>query len=184
MKQNKFKIFSQSAFVFLTLFSALPADAQENNQAPEIIASGGTFTLEKSVVAGGGKPKLASTINETGTTGQTIAGSRSNGGGFSLYSGFWTPENFVPTAATAVVGGRVLTAGGNGIRNAFITITASNGVTQTVQSGAFGAYKFTGIAVGESYVLTVTARKYSFQQSSQIREILDDTQDINFVAAD
>src|SRR5687768_978823 len=94
----------------LILCSPLANRAQTKDARAEIVASGGAFTLEKVVAAGGGTKKDAAPFNENGTTGQAAAGIRSTGGGFALYSGFWTPDSLAPTAASAVVGGRVLTA--------------------------------------------------------------------------
>jgi hypothetical protein len=90
----------------------------------EIVASG-AFTLEKAVVAGGGSAKQGASLGEHGTTGQSIAGIKSNGGQFSLYSGFWTPEELAPTAASVNVGGSIKTAAGKGIRNVKINRTFS-----------------------------------------------------------
>lgn len=52
--------------------------------------SGGAFTIEKSVIAGGGAQNLAGgSFSIDGTLGQPLAG-RSSGGGYDLQSGFWT----------------------------------------------------------------------------------------------
>ena len=51
--------------------------------------SGGTFTITKSVIAGGGGNATGGTFSMDGTTGQSLAGTTSTGGTFSLQSGFW-----------------------------------------------------------------------------------------------
>jgi hypothetical protein len=166
----------------IALVFAFTARAQKTENAPEIIASGGTFTLEKSVTAGGGSPKQMGSLSENGTTGQSIAGVRSTGGNFSLYAGFWTPDNLAPTAANAVVGGRILTANGAGIRNVQITITFPSGEIRTTTSATFGYYSFAQIPVGGAYVISVSAKKYTFAQASQIRQVQDDLRDVDFTA--
>ena len=88
----------------------------------------------------------------------------------------------VPTAATAVVGGQIKTADGRGIRNVLVTITHPNGQTQAARSGSFGYYRFAEIPVGETYVISVTAKKYIFSQPTQIRTVQEDVQDIDFIA--
>lgn len=170
-------------FLFLMFLFLAAVNAQDKN-APtaEIVASGGTFTLEKTVTAGGGTRKETLPMSENGTSGQAAAGVRSTGGSFSLYSGFWTPDDFAPTAASAVVGGRVLTASGAGIRNVQIMITFPSGEIQTTVSTTLGYYRFTDIPVGGTYVVTVAAKKYTFAESSQIRQISGDLQDVDFVA--
>lgn len=167
----------------VVLFSTLCARAQaKESVSSEIVASGGTFTLEKTVTAGGGNQMSQSALNQAGTTGQTIAGIRSNGGNYSLYSGFWTPDNLAPTAANAVVGGRILTAYGAGIRNVQITITFPTGEIRSTVSSTFGYYSFAEIPVGGTYLITVSAKKYAFSQASQIRQVLDDLRDVDFIA--
>ena len=167
----------------LVLFSTFASRAQTNKETEQqIVASGGTFTLEKTVTAGGGAKKELLPLSETGTTGQAVAGVKSAGGNFALYSGFWTPDDFAPTAASAVVGGRILTAYGAGIRNVQITITFPSGEMRSTVSSTFGYYRFAEIPVGGIYVITVAAKKYTFSQSTQVRTVQDDLQDVDFVA--
>jgi hypothetical protein len=181
MKHQKLQLFDLIFFVVIVLailLFALSARAQTN----EIQASGGSFTLEKQVVAGGGNQMQQSSIKQSGTAGQSVAGYKSSGGSFSLYSGFWTPETFAPTAANVVVGGQVKTADGRGIKNVLVTITFPSGQTRTAISSAFGYYRFADIPAGEIYVFSVAAKRFTFAQPSQARQISDDTQDIDFVA--
>jgi hypothetical protein len=172
-----------SACLFAVGLFIVPAQAQDKN-APtaEIVASGGQFVLQKTVTAGGGVKKEVLPINENGTTGQTVAGVKSTGGSFSLYSGFWTPDDFAPTAASAVVGGRVLTAYGAGIRNVQLTIIFPSGEVRYTTSTTLGYYRFTEIPVGGTYVVTVAAKIYNFTETSQIRQVAGDLQDVDFVA--
>jgi hypothetical protein len=179
---KNFDLFFFAAGLILILFSVLIARAQQNGETPNLVSSGGAFTLEKTVVAGGGNQMTQQQLNLSGTTGQPIAGYRSTGGNFSVYSGFWTPEDFVPTAASVTVGGRVKTAEGKGIRNVIVTITFPSGEQRTVLSGTFGYYRFAEIPAGESYVFSAAAKRYTFSQPTQIRNITDDTQDIDFIA--
>jgi hypothetical protein len=154
----------------------------KDSETQEIIASGGTFTLEKAVIAGGGAEKQILLVSENGTTGQAIAGYRSNGGAFTLYSGFWTPADLAPTAAHVVVGGQVKTADGRGIRSVLVSITFPSGEIRTAVSSSFGYYRFAEIPAGETYIISVTAKRYTFSQPTLVRQILDDTQDLDFVA--
>jgi hypothetical protein len=168
--------------ISIALVFAFPARAQKIEETPQIIATGGAFTLEKAVTAGGGSLLQNGSLNQNGTTGQAVAGVRSAGGNFTLYSGFWTPDNLSPTAANAVVGGRILTASGAGIRNVQVTITFPSGEIRTTTSTTFGYYNFTEIPVGGAYVVSVSAKKYTFAQASQIRQVQDDLRDVDFTA--
>ncbi len=172
MKYAKFDLI----FYILALLLVLAAAAHGQT------SSGGAYTMTKTVVAGGGSDLQQNQMKAGNTAGQAVAGRTSTGGQFSIYSGFWTPDDFAPTAATATIGGRIRTPDGRGIRNVRVTITSPNGQTQTVLSTSFGYYHFAGIPVGETYVISVAAKKYTFSQSSQIHTILDDTQDIDFIA--
>lgn len=179
---QKFDLIFLVVITIMILLLALSARAQTvDSPAQEIIASGGTFTLEKAVTAGGGVNKTTSPLSEHGTTGQAVAGEKSTGGNFTLYHGFWTPEALAPTAAAAVVGGQILTATGKGIKNVRVTITFPDGQTQTTVSSSSGYYQFADIPVGEIYIISVMAKRYKFTQPIQVRQIMEDTQDINFI---
>lgn len=186
MKSKITKNFDLFFFVItmvLILIFAVFAKAQSNEMTtPEIVASGGAFTLEKAVVAGGGLPKQGASFAEHGTTGQSIAGIKSNGGQFSLYSGFWTLEQLAPTAASVTIGGHIRTFGGKGIRNVKITVTFPSGETRTTVSGGAGFYQFVDLLAGETYIFSVSAKHYVFNQPTQVITITEDTQDVDFVA--
>jgi hypothetical protein len=65
------------------------------------LQEGGGFTVNPSVVAGGGGSSTNASTNITGTIGQGILGS-SSGGGFTLDGGFWQAE--APAAANSISG--------------------------------------------------------------------------------
>jgi hypothetical protein len=88
-----------------------------------------------------------------------------------------------PTAANASVGGRVLTAGGNGVRNAGVMIT-DGGLTapRYAQTTTFGNYQFADLPVGQTYVVQVLSKKYTFQTPSIVLNVQDNVADADFVA--
>ena len=51
--------------------------------------SGGTFVIEKSVIAGGGGQTVGGAFTLDGTIGETVGGTTSTGGTFALGGGFW-----------------------------------------------------------------------------------------------
>ncbi|HEX8196462.1 MAG TPA: carboxypeptidase regulatory-like domain-containing protein [Pyrinomonadaceae bacterium] len=99
-----------------------------------------------------------------------------------------TPKNgkfTVSTASTAdfvSVAGKVTTADGRGIRNVLVSLADERGETKTVLSGASGNYRFADVKLGATYTITVSAKKFSFNQSSQARLISGETDDVNFTA--
>ncbi len=174
MKNYKFEIFFYVFIVALLLLLVASARGQE--------LSGGQFSITKTVVAGGGNGMSQNQTDANNTAGQTVAGSQSNGGNFTLYSGFWTPDDFTPTAATATIGGRIRAADGRGIKNVFITLTHPNGATQTTRSSSFGYYSFAEIPVGETYVVSVVSKRFSFSPSAQVINLTSDAMDVDFTA--
>lgn len=148
------------------------------------IASGGGLTLEKSVAANGGGTSSGNEFTLTGTSGQTAAGASLSASPFLQRSGFWVPDQFAPTAARVSIGGRVSTAGGAGIRNVLVTLTDARGAVRTTYTGSFGLYRFTDVEVGEIYILTVRAKKYSFASPEQIVSVNDELTNLDFVAGE
>ena len=144
--------------------------------------TGGSYDLSRNVIAAGGATSNGGTYRVEGTIGQNIAGTSSTGNTFNLHAGFWAPLPLAPTAAGVTVGGRITTADGRGIRNVRMTITDAQGSVRRALSSAFGYYRFVDVLVGESYIFTVSARRFSFSQPVQVRSIVDETNDINFVA--
>ena len=179
MKKLITSVFSVAVLaVFLFLLFVVLTRAQ----TPQIVASGGTFTIEKAAVAGGGVEKQIAPLSENGTTGQAIAGSASSGGAYSVYSGFWTPESFAPTAAHVTVGGRIMTPAGAGVRNIVVTLTAQSGEVRSTLSTSLGYYTFDDLEAGQTYLVCVYAKRYEFNVSSRVVHAVEDVADADFVA--
>lgn len=147
------------------------------------IAAGGSYTLNQSVISGGGgtSTDAGGNYSLTGTLGQAVAGTNSTASPFAVRGGFHTPENFAPTAAEATIEGRVRTESGKGIRNVRITLTTSDGAVRTVLSGAFGDYRFAGIAAGQTVILTAAGKRFVFSEPTQILNLDEDMSEIDFI---
>ncbi len=146
--------------------------------------SGGIFAISQSVIAsGGGQQTTSGVFSLDSTTAQSLAGENSTGGIFAVRGGFWLPA-VAPTAARVSVGGRVRTAQGNGIRNVIVTLTDSSGIIRTAQTGTFGYFKFDSVTVGGVYLIGVSAKRYVFDSSTQIRTVQEEIGDLEFIAAD
>lgn len=90
----------------------------------------------------------------------------------------------VTTAANAAVSGRV-TVGKNGLSN--INVTISGGSlphTLSIKTNSFGNYKFDNLPTGETYILTVSAKKYMFTTPTRIVNLNEDVTDADFTAED
>ncbi len=162
---------------FLCLMLPLPGNAQ--------IASGGGYTLERTVIAGGGGQILGGARSLESTVGQPTVRPQMSNGSYALWSGFWTPDSFAPTSANASISGRVIRKGGVSLSNATLTLyggpLSSPHITLT---SSLGYFKLENIPVGYFYILSVHHRKYSFAQNTYEFSLFDDLSDIVFHASE
>jgi uncharacterized repeat protein (TIGR01451 family) len=89
-----------------------------------------------------------------------------------------------PTSALATLDGIVRDAHGNGIVNATITImNASTGAVTTVFTGSFGYYFAQELPAGDTYVVSVSHRRYRFPNSVVSFTLNDSVSGLSFVAS-
>lgn len=93
---------------------------------------------------------------------------------------FFINEPFAPTAAGILISGRVLTANGAAIPNALIGMTNKNGETVSVRTNNFGHYRFEGIEAGQTLVVIVAAKGYTFMP--QVIQANNDIKGLNIIA--
>lgn len=137
----------------------------------------------------GTNPTLASTFGGTNPNGNWNLYVSDDGGAFSPLAsgqigGGWSMQFLAPTAANVSLSGRILTANGAGIRNALVRLTGINGLVAqpVVQTGPFGYYRFTGVEAGQTYIITVTTKRYRLAQPTRVVSVVDDLFDVDFVA--
>jgi CSLREA domain-containing protein len=95
----------------------------------------------------------------------------------------WTIGSIAPTVASAFIGGRILTPNGGGIKGAVVVLTGGNLPAPVYsQTNNFGYYRFSEVPVGQNYVVTVNAKRYTFADSSRIVNLLDSLADLDFVS--
>jgi Carboxypeptidase regulatory-like domain len=87
-----------------------------------------------------------------------------------------------PTAADATISGRVTDAYGRAISSAAISVQDLTGVSKVVYTNTFGYYSVKGLEVGQTYVLGVSARRYSFANPTMVVDLGDNLEGANFVA--
>jgi hypothetical protein len=85
-----------------------------------------------------------------------------------------------PSAANVSISGRVLTAEGRGIRSTAVILTDSLGNSRTAVTSSFGYYRFDEVAAGETYVLSVSSKRYQFEPRTV--NVNDNLTDVDFVA--
>lgn len=118
-------------------------------------------------------------------TGNPVANEVVEGNAASLTTTFTNASISLaaPTASSVSVGGRVVTADERGMYKARVTLTDSNGNTRTVLTNQFGYYSFTEVSVGETYVLSISHKRYQFVQPTQLLFVIEELYDVNFTAS-
>lgn len=148
------------------------------------VASNPPYTLEQSVIAGGGgtSSDAGNQFSVTGSIGQSITDS-SSASPYAVKSGFFTaPPVFAPTAAQVTIGGRATTSTGRGIRSVLIRLTSADGTIRLATTTAFGYYRFTEVNAGETAVITAKGKRYEFSQPTQVLNVGEDVDNLNFIA--
>lgn len=143
--------------------------------------SGGDFAIKKGGITSGGGVAADSPNSPFavyGLIGQPVAGPAARNGAIGVSSGMLS-GNVLPTAAGVSVSGRVMTPEGRGLLNAVITITGPDGATRNTMTSGRGNFQFNDVAVGETYVISVRSRRFSF--TPQAISITDNLMGIDFV---
>ncbi|MBK7934451.1 MAG: carboxypeptidase regulatory-like domain-containing protein [Acidobacteria bacterium] len=88
-----------------------------------------------------------------------------------------------PSAAPASISGRVTTADGRGTGGATVTVSGGGlGQPQIARTSSFGYYSIEGLSAGETYVVSVGSKRFSFAVPSRVVSLTDSVSDIDFVA--
>jgi hypothetical protein len=85
-----------------------------------------------------------------------------------------------PSAASASIGGKLMTTMGRGVANTRVTLTGTNGAIRTTISNSFGYYRFTGLEIGQTYVLSVASKGYTF--SPQAVSLVENITNLDLIA--
>jgi hypothetical protein len=88
-------------------------------------------------------------------------------------------RQFVITAATVAVSGRLTTQSGRAVANARITLSGADGTARYAITSPFGYYRFEGVPVGETYIFAVESKLYSF--APQAVYIGEERNDLDFI---
>ena len=146
-----------------------------------------SFNLPGSTVGGTGTETLFGNFGGTNSNGvwslYVRDDSLTEGGVVGNIAGGWGIEFLGTTAANASLAGRVTTADGRPIRNAEVVITG-NALEHpiTVATGSLGWFTFDGLPTGETYVVTVNSRRFTFSTPSRVITLVDNVANIDFVA--
>ncbi|HEX9959753.1 MAG TPA: hypothetical protein VGB00_02395, partial [Pyrinomonadaceae bacterium] len=102
--------------------------------------------------------------------------------GTGVYNGQVRAYAMVP-AANVTLGGRLLTANGDGISNAVVTLSGGNPASPViVRTSVFGYYNFQGLTPGLTYTVTVSTKRYVFGQPTRMITLQSDVANFDFTA--
>ena len=88
-----------------------------------------------------------------------------------------------PSAAPASISGRVTTADGRGMSGAAITISGGNLERPRIaRASSFGYYSIDDLDSGETYVVSVGSKRFTFAVPSRVVSLTDSVSDLDFVA--
>lgn len=65
-------------------------------------------------------------------------------------------------AASAIIGGRVLTSTGQPLSNITVSISNGSGVLQTTTTSGFGYFTFTALPAGQVYTISAASKRFAF----------------------
>lgn len=85
-----------------------------------------------------------------------------------------------PTAANAILSGRVTAENGNPVRGALIRLVNNFGFERRAYTNSFGYFKIDQVLVGQTYIASVSKPKISFQPSTVAVTVFDNLDDLNF----
>ena len=85
-----------------------------------------------------------------------------------------------PTAAGVSLSGKVSTSSGRGVRNAEVVLVSSDGTIRSARTSSFGYFEITDITSGQTVVVSVLSKRYSFP--TRTISLQDNATEIDFVA--
>ncbi len=87
------------------------------------------------------------------------------------------------TSPPAAISGRVFDSFGRGLRGVVLTVENSNGAVVSTVTNSLGYYRFGSLVAGETYILSVSSRRYRFAGPTRIVNVSQDITNENFVAS-
>jgi len=187
----QFQLSGVSSFEnYMLFFQSQRSGTGPVNADIQYSTDGITFTTFQTVNPGNGV-FAAFNIDLSAVTaieGQPTVYFRIVGSGGTGAAGTFRIDNFQvqatlrPTAADASISGQVTMAGGRGIQKVRVMISGGD-LEEPLYTltNAFGYYKFENLTVGETYILEVTSRRYSFANPTLVVNLQDNVSGTNFI---
>ncbi|HMT07145.1 MAG TPA: M36 family metallopeptidase [Pyrinomonadaceae bacterium] len=138
----------------------------------------GTQVASGTVLADGRNERIIYTLLVNGDYRVRVSSQAALGAADGEYFLAFAPN--APTASSVGVSGRVLTNDGAGLRNAVVSLTDMSGNVRQARTGAFGYFSFDEIASGQTYIISIASKRYTFTPRSVT--VADEISDLEFVA--
>ena len=98
------------------------------------------------------------------------------------FSPFAIAKPLAPTSSSADVSGRILTADGRGINNTILTLSLADGLVRRTRSSSLGYYRFDNIDTGQTGVLSIHSKRFTFATPNRVISISNDLSYVDFIA--
>jgi hypothetical protein len=109
-------------------------------------------------------------------------GSKTIGAQTATLSPFAIAQPLAPTAAHVSLSGRAIDSNGRGIPSASFSLTGSSGDLRTSISNPFGFYAFDRVEVGQTYVMSIGHKRYTFDPNVRVINVIYTITALDFVA--
>lgn len=183
----------------LTTFCSVPA-CGSNTYRVQILnpTTNAVISTLYTVVANGGTNTntgwVFHSMNISGLAGQTVRlrfstsytstiSGHLNGPGRAEIDAVSLQSPAVTTSSNVTVGGQVSTDNGSGISKVLVTLTDSGGNSRTAFTNSLGKYVFSEVPAGETYILSVSHRKYLFTESPRVVNVQENISNADFRAS-
>lgn len=92
-------------------------------------------------------------------------------------------ERLAPLSAPVYISGSVQTFYGQGIRRVLVTVSGGDlNEPITVTTGTFGCYRIEGLTSGQTYIVSISSKRYVFQNPTRVVTLNDNITDLDFIA--
>lgn len=132
------------------------------------------YSIDRSVIGSGGRASNGTIVLDS-VIGQPASGPVSTSGTLTLTPGFLQYD-----ADFVSVSGRVTTSEGRGVTNALVHITGPN-VDIVVLTGRLGRFTFNSIRNNQTYLITVSSRRFQFANNPRMVFVGDNVAGIDFI---
>ncbi|MBE7517041.1 MAG: hypothetical protein HS105_10590 [Chloracidobacterium sp.] len=88
----------------------------------------------------------------------------------------------LPSAGGVNVSGRITLRSGSGVRNVVVALIEADGTQHVTRTGSFGYYQFDDIPAGQTAVIAVSAKSYTFIPMTRMVSLDNDLFDVDWVA--